>query len=163
MSVLAVYAGSFDPLTLGHLSVVDQGLAVFGRLVEAVARNMAKAALFSPEERLALLREDLSGYDPARVEADSFDGLVVEYARRRGASALLRGLRGPADFEYEFKMATANRQLDPAIQSVFLMTDSRRLHISSGLVKEVAAYGADVGAMVPPATARALASKFRKA
>jgi pantetheine-phosphate adenylyltransferase len=159
---LAVYPGSFDPPTLGHLSLVEQGLALFDRLVVAVTRNTAKAALFTTEERVALLREALAGYDPARVEVDSFDGLLVSYAKSRGAAAVLRGLRGTSDFEYEFQMALVNRHLEPGLQSVYLMTDYRWLYISSSIVKEVAAHGADIGAMVPESTARALADKFRK-
>jgi pantetheine-phosphate adenylyltransferase len=159
---LAVYPGSFDPPTLGHLSLVDQGLTLFDRLVVAVARNSAKASLFTTEERVAMLREALAGHDPARVEVDSFEGLLVGYARNRGATAILRGLRGASDFEYEFQMALLNRQMEPGLQSVYLMTDGRWLHLSSSMVKEVAAHGADVGGMVPPAAARALAEKFRK-
>jgi len=159
---LAVYPGSFDPPTLGHLSLVDQGLTLFDRLVVAVARNSAKAALFTAEERVAMLRAALADYDPARVAVDSFDGLLVGYARSLGATAILRGLRGTSDFEYEFQMALVNRHLEPGLQSVYLMTDYRWLYISSTIVKEVAAHGADIGAMVPPATARALAEKFRK-
>jgi len=159
---LAVYPGSFDPPTLGHLSVVDQGLALFDRLVVAVARNSAKASLFTSEERVAMLREALADRDPARVEVDSFDGLLVTYAKSRGASAILRGLRGASDFEYEFQMALFNRHLEPGLQSVYLMTDYRWLYISSTIVKEVAAHGADIGALVPASAARALAEKFRK-
>ena len=162
MTGLAVYPGSFDPPTWGHLNLVDQGLALFDRLVVAVARNSAKASLFTAGERVALLREALAGHDPARVEVDSFEGLLVNYAKSRGAAAILRGLRGPSDFDYEFQMSLVNRQLEPGLQSVYLMTDSRWLHLSSTIVKEVAAYGADVGAMAPPAAARALAGKLGK-
>jgi len=160
VSGLAVYPGSFDPPTLGHLSLVDQGLTLFDRLVVAVARNSAKASLFTAEERVTILREALAGYD--RVEVDSFEGLLVSYARDRGATAILRGLRGTSDFEYEFQMALVNRHLEPGLQSVYLMTDYRWLYLSSTIVKEVAAHGADIGDMVPPAAARALAEKFRK-
>jgi pantetheine-phosphate adenylyltransferase len=159
---LAVYPGSFDPPTLGHLNLVDQGLALFGRLVVAVARNSAKDSLFTPGERVALLREVLAGYDPARVEVDSFEGLLVDYARSRGAAAIVRGLRGASDFEYELQMAMVNRQLAPGIQSVYLMTDHRWIYLSSTIVKEIAAHGADVEALAPPAVARALEKKFRK-
>ena len=162
MTGLAVYPGSFDPPTLGHLSLVDQGLTLFDRLVVAVARNSAKASLFTAEERVALLREALADHDPARVEVDSFEGLLVGYAKSRGATAILRGLRGTSDFEYEFQMALVNRHLEPGLQSVYLMTDYRWLHISSTIVKEVAAHGADIEAMVPKAVARALAEKFRR-
>ena len=162
MTSLAVYPGSFDPPTWGHLSLVDQGLAIFDRIVVAVARNVGKAALFTPEERLGLLREALAGYEPDRVAVGSFDGLLVRYAKNLGATAILRGLRGAPDFEYEFQMALINRHLEPSLQSVYLMTDHRWLYISSTAVKEAAAYGADIGAMAPPASARALEAKFRK-
>jgi pantetheine-phosphate adenylyltransferase len=157
---LAVYPGSFDPPTLGHLSLVARGLALFDRLIVAVASNSAKTALFSLEERLGLLRESLAGYGPEQVEVDSFEGLSVEYARRRQATALLRGLRGSSDFEYEFQMALANHHLAPGLESVFLMTDHRWLYLSSTLVKEVAAHGADITTLVPPPVIRALQAKF---
>jgi len=162
VSGLAVYPGSFDPPTLGHLSLVDQGLSLFDRLVVAVARNSSKASLFTAEERVAMLREALADHDPARVEVDSFEGLLVSYAKSRGATAVLRGLRGTSDFEYEFQMALVNRHLEPGLQSVYLMTDYRWLYISSTIVKEIAAHGADIEAMVPAAAARALVEKFRK-
>lgn len=156
----AVYPGSFDPPTMGHLSLVDRGLFLFDKIVVAVARNSAKAPLFSVEERVEMLRDSLAAYDPARVEVDSFEGLVVEYARRKKAVALLRGLRATADFEYEFQMAMVNRHLEAGIQSVFLMTDYRWLYISSTIVKEAASYNADVSEMVPPPVLERLKKKF---
>jgi len=157
---LAVYPGSFDPPTLGHLSLVARGLTLFDRLVVAVAHNSTKVTLFSLEERLGLLRESLAGYELEQVEVDSFEGLSVEYAHRRQAMALLRGLRGSSDFEYEFKLALANHHLAPGLESVFLMTDHRWLYLSSTLVKEVAAHGADITTLVPPPVVRALQAKF---
>jgi pantetheine-phosphate adenylyltransferase len=147
---------------MGHLSLVERGLFLFDKIIVAVARNSAKAALFSVEERVEMLRDSLSGYDPARVEVDSFEGLLVEYARERQATALLRGLRATADFEYEFQMAMVNRHLEESVQSVFLMTDYRWLYISSTIVKEAASYGADVSAMVPPPVAACLQKKFQQ-
>ncbi|UQZ89517.1 pantetheine-phosphate adenylyltransferase [Deltaproteobacteria bacterium Smac51] len=160
MCKIAVYPGSFDPPTKGHLSLVERGLFVFDKIVVAVARNSAKAALFSIEERVDMLRESLSAYDPERVEVDSFEGLLVDYARKKNASALLRGLRATADFEYEFQMAMVNRHLEPSVQSVFLMTDYRWLYISSTIVKEAASYNADVSEMVPPVVVERLKRKF---
>lgn len=160
MSKCAIYPGSFDPPTMGHLSLVDRGLYLFDKIIVAVARNSSKAALFTTEERVDMLRESLAGYDSGRVEVDSFEGLLVEYARRRQATAILRGLRATSDFEYEFQMAMVNRHLDESIQSVFLMTDYRWLYISSTIVKEAASYGADVSAMTPPPVAARLQRKF---
>lgn len=160
MSRCAVYPGSFDPPTLGHLSLVERGLFLFDKIIVAVAHNPAKTGLFSPAERVEMLRESLPGYDPDRLEVDSFEGLLVEYARRRNAVALIRGLRATADFEYEFQMALVNRQLAADIQSIFLMTDYRWLYLSSSIVKEAASYGADVSAMVPPPVAARLKAKF---
>jgi pantetheine-phosphate adenylyltransferase len=157
---LAVYPGSFDPPTLGHLSLVERGLFLFDRIVVAVARNSAKAALFSMEERVDMLREVLAGFDPDLVEVDGFEGLLMDYARRRQATAVLRGLRVIPDFEYELQMAMINSQLEPGIQSVFMMTEPRWLYLSSTLVKEAASFGADVGAMVPPSVAVRLRRKF---
>ena len=155
---LAIYPGSFDPPTLGHLDLVERGLTLFDRIVVAVATNSAKKALFSPQERLEMLAESLKGVD--RVEVDSFDGLLVDYARRRNAAAILRGLRATSDFEYEFQMALVNRHLNDRVQSVFMMTDFRWHYISSTIVKEAASYGADVSAMVPDVVAGRLAAKF---
>ncbi len=156
----AVYPGSFDPPTMGHLSLVERGLFLFDKIVVAVARNSAKAPLFSVEERVDMLRESLAAYPPERVEVDSFEGLLVNYARQKNASALLRGLRATADFEYEFQMAMVNRHLEAGIQSVFLMTDYRWLYISSTIVKEAASYRADVSEMVPPPVVERLKKKF---
>ncbi len=156
----AVYPGSFDPPTLGHLSLVERGLLLFDRLIVAVARNAAKNPLFSAEERVAMLSEALADFGPDRVTVESFDGLLVDYARQKGAAALLRGLRATADFEYEFQMALVNRHLSPDLQSVFLMTDHRWLYLSSSVVREAASYGADVSAMVPPSVAKRLRDKF---
>ncbi len=160
MERLAVYPGSFDPPTMGHLSLVDRGLYLFDKIVVAVARNSAKSGLFSTQERMDMLRESLTGYDPARVEIDSFDGLLINYARSRRAVALLRGLRATADFEYDFQMAMVNRHLEAEIQSVFLMTDYQWLYISSSIVKEAASYGADISAMVPASVAARLKQRF---
>jgi len=156
----AIYPGSFDPPTRGHLSLVERGLYLFDKIIVAVARNSSKAALFSTAERLEMLRDSLAEYSLDRVEVDSFEGLLVDYARERQAVAILRGLRATADFEYEFQMAMVNRHLEARIQSVFLMTDFQWLYVSSTIVREAASYGADVSAMVPPPVARRLKQKF---
>ena len=160
MEKCAVYPGSFDPPTLGHLSLVERGLGLFDRLIVAVATNSTKTTLFSPEERVEMIKESLGTLDQSRVEVVSFHGLLVDYVRKQGAVAILRGLRATADFEYEFQMAMVNNHLEPKIQSVFLMTDYRWLYLSSTIVKEAASFGADVGGMVPPAVLARLKTKL---
>jgi pantetheine-phosphate adenylyltransferase len=154
MTRTAVYPGSFDPLTNGHLDVIQRSLHMFDKLVIAVASNVRKQPLFPVEERITLIRE-VVGDDP-RIEIDTFDGLLVEYAKRKGAVALVRGLRAVADFEYEFEMASMNRRLAPNVETVFLMTHENYFYVSSHLVKEVASLGGDVEAFVPPAIAARL-------
>ena len=156
---LAVFPGSFDPLTNGHLDLVDRALAVFDRVRLAILQNSEKQPLFSVEERLALLRAALRGRP--RVELDTFSGLLVDYARKAGASVILRGIRAVSDFEYEFQMALMNRQLEPRIETVFMMPAGRYTYVSSRLVKEVARLGGRVGELVPPVVERQLAKKLR--
>jgi pantetheine-phosphate adenylyltransferase len=158
MTRIAIYPGSFDPLTNGHLDVIRRSLQLFDRLVIAVALNTRKQPLFAVDERIALIREVLG--DEPRVETDTFEGLLVEYATRKGAVALVRGLRAVADFEYEFEMASMNRRLAPAVETVFLMTHESYFYVSSHLVKEVAALGGDVAAFVPPAVAGRLRARI---
>jgi pantetheine-phosphate adenylyltransferase len=144
----AIYPGSFDPLTNGHIAIIQRGLQVFDRLVVAVATNPEKTPLFTPEERKALIAEAV-GHD-ARVEVDGFEGLLVDYARQKGIHTVLRGLRAASDFEYEFQLANMNRKLDPAFESVFVMTGEDYFFVSARLVREVARFGGDVSAFVPP-------------
>lgn len=159
MPRVAVYPGSFDPVTNGHLSIIRRGLQVFDGLVVAVASNVQKAApLFTSEERVAMLREAV-GNDP-RVEVDTFSGLLVDYAKRRGAGVVLRGLRAVSDFEYEFQLANMNRKLAPEIDTLFMMTGEDSFYISSRFVREVAMLGGDVSSMVPPHVLRALTKRF---
>jgi pantetheine-phosphate adenylyltransferase len=158
---IAVYPGSFDPPTWGHISLASRGLEIFDRIIVAVARNPAKAGFFSLEDRLAMLRECLAEYGP-RITVSTFEGLLVKYAVEVGAKAILRGLRANADFEYEFQMALVNRHLEEGIQSLFMMTDYRWLYISSSIVKEAASLGGDVSAMVPPPVARRLYARLGK-
>ncbi|BDG07677.1 pantetheine-phosphate adenylyltransferase [Anaeromyxobacter paludicola] len=157
-SRVAIYPGSFDPLTNGHLSLIHRGLKIFDGLVVAVANNRDKSPLFTFEERMALIRGALG--DEQRVEVDSFDGLLTDYAKRRGIHTVLRGLRAVSDFEYEFQLANMNRKLDPEFDSVFVMTGERYFYVSARLVREVASYGGDVSSMVPPNVLAGLKARF---
>jgi len=154
---VAIYPGSFDPLTNGHLSIIQRGLKVFDRLVVAVLNNPKKTPMFSVDERRALIREACP--DP-RVEVDDFQGLLVHYTRRKGVHLVLRGLRAASDFEYEFQLANMNRKLDPEFESVFMMTGQDSFYISSQLVREVASLGGDVEGLVPPTVFRKLRERF---
>ncbi len=156
---LAIYPGSFDPLTNGHLSLIQRGLKIFDGLIVAVAINPAKKPLFELPERMQLIR-DAVGPDP-RVEVDSFDTLLVEYAKKRGVHTVLRGLRALSDFEYEFQLANVNRKLDPEFDSVFVMTGEDYFFVSSAMVREVASLGGDVTGMVPPNVAEGLRRKYK--
>jgi len=154
---IAIYPGSFDPLTNGHLSIIHRGLKVFDRLIVAVLNNSRKQAMFSAEERKALIREAMP--DP-RVEVDSFQGLLVHYTRTKNVHVILRGLRAVSDFEYEFQLANMNRKLDPQFDTGFMMTGQDSFYISSQLVREVASLGGDVAQLVPPNVFKALREKF---
>lgn len=155
---VAVYPGTFDPLTNGHVSLIRRGLEVFDQVVVAVARDTPKAPLFTLEERLEMIREVFA--PEPRVVAEGFRGLLVEYARARGARVILRGLRAVSDFEYEFQLALMNRRLDRGLQTMFLMTDYKWLFISSTIIKEAARLGGDIQGLVPDAVLRRLREKF---
>ncbi|MGD9763948.1 MAG: pantetheine-phosphate adenylyltransferase [Candidatus Binatia bacterium] len=155
----AVYAGSFDPITLGHVDIVQRARGVFDEIVVAVAHNPAKeTGLFSAEERVALIREALAGLD--RVSTDTFSGLLVDYCDRINALAIIRGLRAVSDFEYEFQMAMMNRHLNQRVETYFMTASQAYFYTASRLVKEVASLGGDVTELVPPGVYRALAAKF---
>ncbi len=154
---VAIYPGSFDPLTHGHLSLIHRGLKIFARLIVAVANNPEKSPLFTFQERMQLIREAVG--DNPRVEVDSFDGLMVDYAKRRGVHTVMRGLRAVSDFEYEFQLANMNRRLDPDFDSVFVMTGEDYFYVSARLVREVARFGGDVSSLVPPNVLKALKRK----
>ena len=157
---LAVYPGTFDPITNGHVDILRRSLKIFDRVVVALAENVRKAPLFSSEERHRMITEAL-GRD-ARLEVDAFQGLLADYCRRRGAAVVIRGLRALADFEYEFQSAHMNRRLAPDVETLFLMTSEESFYVSSSLVKEVALMGGDVSRMVPPAVAAALTEKRKQ-
>ena len=159
MTRIAVYPGSFDPPTRGHEDLVRRSLSLADRLIVAVAVNAGKQPLFSVEERLDLLRA-AAGSDP-RISFQSFEGLLVEFAKKSGATIIVRGLRAMSDFEYEFQMALMNRQLHPSLETVFLVPAVDLTYLSSSLVREVARFGGDVRSMVHPDVAAALARRFR--
>lgn len=156
----AVYAGSFDPPTNGHLDIIHRAAALFDTLVVAVASNPRKNTLFTVDERIAMLTEELSSLPTVRV--DRVEGLLVEYARAQNATAIIRGLRAVADFEYEFQMACMNHHLAPPIETVFLMTAQQFFFVSSSLVKEVASFGGDVSPFLPPGVRTKLLSRLSR-
>lgn len=144
---IAIYPGSFDPLTLGHVDIIHRGSALFDSIVVAVLQNVDKSPLFTVEERLAMIRETFS--DRENVEADSFSGLLVDYALGRKATTIVRGIRAISDFEYEFQMGLMNRRLAPEIETVFMMPAQEYSYVSSRLVKEVASLGGNISGLVP--------------
>jgi pantetheine-phosphate adenylyltransferase len=156
----AIYPGSFDPMTNGHLSLIQRGLKIFDSLIVAVANNPAKTPLFSVKERMDLIAGSVPG--ETRVEIDCFDGLLVDYAKKRQVHTVLRGLRAVSDFEYEFQIANMNRKLDPEFESVFVMTGEDYFYVASHLVREVASFGGDVSGLVPPNVLQALLARFAK-
>jgi pantetheine-phosphate adenylyltransferase len=155
---IALYPGSFDPVTNGHVNLIERGLEVFDRLVVAVATNVNKTPLFTVDDRMAMIREVI--HDNERVDVDSFSGLLVDYAAKRKASVILRGLRAISDFEFEFQMTHMNRRLKPDIEIVFMMTDEEFFFVSSQLVREVASFGGNVSGLVPTHVERMLAKRF---
>ena len=154
---VAIYPGSFDPLTNGHVDIIQRGARLFDRIIVAILVNREKTPLFTSAERVEIAREVFAS-DPD-VEVDTFDGLLVEYALRRQASVIVRGLRAVSDFEYEMQMALMNRHLTPEIETVFMMPGEAYTYLSSRLVKEVFALGGSVAGLVPPAVERRLLVK----
>jgi pantetheine-phosphate adenylyltransferase len=159
MPDIAVYPGSFDPITNGHLDLIQRALRIFDRIIVAVATNTFKQSLFTIEERIEMVRESLKEYP--NVSIDSFQGLLVKYAREQKARAILRGLRAVTDFEYEFQLAMMNRRLEPEIETVFLMTGMRWVFLSSSILKEAAVHGGDIEGMVPEIVVKKLQEKFK--
>ena len=156
----AIYPGSFDPVTFGHIDLIKRAQEIFGEVTVAVAHNPHKHPIFSVRERVAMLKEATK--DMPGVVVDDFDGLVVDYARKSKARVLIRGLRMLSDFEYEFQMALTNRKLRPDIETIFLMPHESYSYISSKLLKEAAGLGAEVACFVPDSVAKALKKKLRK-
>jgi len=158
MSFVAVYAGSFDPVTLGHVDLIERSASLFDEVVVAVGLHATKKALFTPEERVALLREVASHVKNVRIE--SFDGLLIHFCERIGARAIVRGLRAVTDFEYELQIAHANADIQPRIDTVFLPTRTNYGFVSASLVREIASHGADVSHYAPGPVCEALKRKF---
>ncbi len=158
MSRTAIYPGSFDPLTYGHVSIIERGLRVFDEIIVGIAINVRKQPLFTVSERTELIERSFPG--ESRLKIDSFEGLLIDYANTRGSQVILRGLRAVSDFEYELQMANMNRKLDDTIETMFMMTEESHFYVSSGLVKEVARFGGSVQDQVPDHVEEALAEKF---
>jgi len=159
-NVVAIYPGSFDPITTGHLDVIERGSRLFDRLVVSVLRNEAKLPLFSVEERIEMLTEAVRPFD--NVEIDCFDGLLADYALRREATVILRGIRAISDYENELQMALMNRRLQPGLETVFLLAGEAFSFISSRLVKEVISLGGNIAGLVPPLVEQRLRERLRK-
>ncbi len=157
---IAVYPGSFDPITYGHINIVERALRIFDKVIVAVATNYQKKALFSPEERVEMIKEALKEHPNVAVE--SFEGLLIEYMRRKGARVIIRGLRATSDFEYEYHMASMNKSLYPEVDTIFMVTAKDFFFISSRTIKEVASLGGSVEEFVPPNVARKLREKFQR-
>lgn len=156
---IAVYPGTFDPITNGHLDILERALAVFGKVIVTIAPNIRKNPLFTAEERISFIHDALPQYG-TRLEFEVFEGLLVDFCKRRGATVIVRGLRALADFEYEFQFAHMNRRLAPGVDTIFFMTDERNHYVSSSLVKEVASLGGDVNGLVPAPVVAALQAKY---
>lgn len=155
---IAVCPGSFDPVTYGHLDIITRGAKIFDKVIVAVLINAKKNSLFTVEERVDLLRQVTA--DLPNVEVDSFNGLLMEYMRKRQARVVIRGLRAVSDFEYEMQIASINKKLEDEVETLFMMTNNQYSFLSSSIVKEVAKYHAGVGDLVPPAVEKALRAKF---
>lgn len=156
---IAVYAGTFDPITNGHLDIALRASCLFDQIIIAVARDNYKNTLFNIDERCVLVREAIKGQDNVIVE--SFEGLLVDYCKKKGATSIIRGLRAVSDFDMEFQMALLNRGLNGGIDTVFLMSDAKYLFISSSLIRTSAELGGDIGDMAPPCVVDALREKFK--
>jgi len=157
---IAVYPGSFDPITFGHLDIINRGLRIFDEVIIAVAANSAKNALFTIEERLELINNVLAGNGRAKV--DTFDGLLVDYVLSQQATVIIRGLRAVSDFEYEFQIAQMNRSISQEVETLFMMTSVPYSYLSSSIVKEVSSLNGPVDGLVPPTVKRALDAKYNR-
>lgn len=157
---IAIYPGTFDPITYGHIDVLERAIEIFDKVIVTLARNSAKQPLFSDEERIHMVKTAVKKYGK-RVEVEYFDGLLVDYARRKKAKALVRGLRAISDFEYEFQMALMNRKLADKITTVFLMPHENHTYLNSSIVREIAKLGGDISSFVPPHVQKILKSKVQ--
>lgn len=158
---IAIYPGSFDPPTFGHMNIVERGLGIFQKVIIAVARNTSKKSLLSPDERVVLLKELYKGR--RNVEIDQFEGLLVDYAKTKKTNVILRGLRTVADYEYELQMSFSNKSLNPQVETIFMMTENKYSHISSSIIKEIAFFGGSVKGMVHPLVQKTIRQKFKAA
>ena len=161
--LVGLYPGTFDPVTLGHLDIVERAVKLVDRLVIGIANNPSKLQLFSLEERVEMMRREtapLAGNGYATITVETFDSLLIQFARKVGARMIIRGLRAVSDFEYEFQMVAMNQRLEPDIETVFLMADPRHQAIASRLVKEIASFGGDVSPFTTPAVAEALKKRI---
>jgi pantetheine-phosphate adenylyltransferase len=156
---IAVYPGTFDPITYGHVDVIERGTRLFDNVIVLVARNSTKTPLFSGEERVRMIKEAFRHNH--RVTVDMFDGLLVDFVKRAKATAIIRGLRAVSDFEYEFQMALTNRKMDAAIDTVFLVPDERYTYLNSTIVREIARLGGNVSDFVPPGVRKHLTAKLK--
>lgn len=155
---LAIYPGSFDPITLGHVNIIERTLLHFDEVTVAILSNPEKTSMFTPEERAGHIRSHFDG--DSRVGVKIFDGLLVDFAHAQGARAVVRGLRAVQDFEYEFQMTMMNRRLAPDVDTLFMMTDAEHFYVASRTVKEVARFGGDITGLVPPVVAEAIARRL---
>ncbi len=160
MERIAIYPGTFDPPTNGHVDIIKRGLKLFDKVIIGILHNPNKKFLFSVKERIEMLESILKDY--SNVEVDTHDGLLVDYAVKRNAHVIIRGMRAVSDFEYEFQLALMNRRLNRDVQTIFLMTGLRWIFISSSVIKEAARFGGDVESMVPPIVNKKLKEKFRQ-
>ncbi len=164
---MAVYPGTFDPITMGHLDIIHRALEIFDRVIIAVAKNPGKTPVFNLDERLEMIRDSFSfspgsGVDGKKLEVEAVDGLLVDFAYCKGAKAIVRGLRAVSDFDYEFQMALMNRRLEREVETVFLMTAFRWIYISSSIIKDAARHGGDISGLVPDHVCERLREKFMK-
>lgn len=158
MEKIAIYPGTFDPITNGHIDVIQRALNIFDKVVIVIARNPRKQTIFSEKERLALIRESLLNYN--NIEITATDKLTVEFAKSISARAIIRGIRAVSDFEYEFQIALMNRKLCPEIATIFLMPNEKYTYLNSSIIRELARYGADVSEFVPTCVSKKLKEKF---
>jgi len=158
MCKIAICPGSFDPITNGHLNILERGLKIFDKLIVAIAINVTKNPIFTPQERLEMLKEIFK--DSKHVEVDAFEGLLVEYAKKRGVRTILRGIRNMSDYEYESQLVLANKTLDPNLEFIYMMTEGQYAHLSSSIIKEVITFGGSGCGMIHPIVEEKLKEKL---